>query len=230
MNPWLSSIHARLIALDERFRARTLRERVILGGGLAALLFLAIDTTLIQPVAAELERVEQLTIATREEITRLESDLDKLERVELTPEEIAILARKRRIEVELAEVNEQIAEEIADLVPPEAVVSVLEDMLDPISGLSLVRVMSDEPHRVGSGALHEADTGVLDATRSLYRHGLRVEIEGDFASTLEYLERVERSEWHLLWDRFEYRVQEYPGARITIELHTVSEQEEWIGV
>lgn len=230
MNRFLNALHQRFVDLDMRFRARSLRERGILGGGLAALLFFAFDAALIQAIAQERERVQHLTVVTEEEIARLERDRESLEGVELTPEELDVLRRKRQAEEELAAVNREIASEIAELVPPEAVVAVLEDMLVPFPDLRLIRITSESPHRIGSGALHESESGVLDATGSLYRHGLRVEIEGSFASTLEYLERVESSRWHLLWDRFEYRVGAYPSARITLELHTVSEQEEWIGV
>lgn len=207
----LNVVHQRFLDLDTRFRARALRERVMLGGGMAAVLFFVVDAALIQSIAQERERVHQLTLATEEEIDRLERDRATLERVELTPEELDVLRRKRRAEEELAAVNREIASEIAELVPPEAIVSVLEDMLAPFRDLRLVRITSEPPHRIGSGALHESESGVLDATGSLYRHGLRIEIEGNFASTLEYLERVESSPWHLLWDRFEYRVGRYPS-------------------
>ncbi|GEM_PF-486518 len=230
MNRALAVVQQKFLALDEKFRARTLRERAVISGGFVALLFLVVDASLIQPIALERERVEQLTVSTEEEVARLDNELERLERVELTPEELDLLRRRKAAEEGLAHVNREIAAEIAELVPPEAIVSVLEEMLQPFSDLELVRVTSDDPHRVGSGALHEADAAVLDATNSLYLHGLRLEIEGDFASTLEYLESIEDSPWHLLWDRFEYRVGDYPNARITIELHTISEQEEWIGV
>ncbi|MEM9173642.1 MAG: hypothetical protein AAGC67_00265 [Myxococcota bacterium] len=230
MTRLLNRLHQRFLELDTLFRARALRERLILGGGLAALLFFAFDTTLIQPIATERERIRHLTAVTEEEIGRLERDREALERVELSPEELDLLRRRRQAEEELALVNREIASEIEELVPPEAIVSVLEEMLAPFGDLRLVRITSEPPHRVGSGALHESESGLLDATGSLYRHGLRVEIEGSFAATVEYIEAVERSPWHLLWDRLEYRVAEYPSARVTIELHTVSEQEEWIGV
>lgn len=232
MSRFLNELHQRFVDLDTRYRARPLRERLILGGGLAALLFFVIDTTLIQAIAQERDRIQRLTVATEEEILRLERDRESLERMDLTPEERELLRRKRRAEEALDEVNRQIASEIAELVPPEAIVSVLEEMLVPFRDLRLVRITSEPPHRFGSGSPQESesDADLLDAAGRLYRHGLRVELEGDFASTLEYIERVESSPWHLLWDRFEYRVERHPSARVTIDLHTVSEQEEWIGV
>lgn len=230
MTSFLKTLHTRFVELDEQFRSRTLRERALLGGGLVALLFLMIDSTLIRPVTEELERVESLTKRVKTDLTSMTAERESLAGTELSDEERRLFERRRQLERQLAEVDQQIASEISELVPPEAVVSVLEDMLDPRSGLSLVRLKSQEPHRVGSGASHESGSESLASVGGLYRHGLQLELEGDFASILDYLERVEDSPWHLLWDRFEYRVKQFPTATVIIDLHTVSEQEEWIGV
>lgn len=230
MSRMLSKLHARFVELDEQFRERPLRERMILGCGFAMVAFFAVDLTLIHPATTRLDRVGEQRLAAEADITRLEGQLAALHTVELTPEEQALLARKRRAEEALADVNRRIEAEISGLVPPEAMLSVLEEMLAADRGLTLVRVTSEPPHRVGAEPREDPDAQVLDTTNPLYRHGLRIDIEGDFASTLEYLERVEDSPWHLFWDRLDYRVERYPTARITIELHTVSEQQEWIGV
>ena len=216
--------------LDEKFQALTTRERAVVGIGAVAVLVLVFDSVLIQPAEAEIKRAEQLSKSLRQEIDSLEEKRETLDVVELSPEEIAWRQRRQELEGALESVNRDIASEVSELVPPEDVVSVLEEMLRSSDGLELVRVASETPHRVGSDSLDEAESSVLDATTSLYRHGMHVEIVGDFASTVEYLERVERARWHLLWDRLEYEVIAYPHARITIDLHTLSEVEEWIGV
>jgi MSHA biogenesis protein MshJ len=230
MNGFLGKVHARFLVLDEFFRAREVRERAIISGAVVALTLFSIDSTLIQPVSAKLTRNQMLTEQTTIEITQLEGQRRSLKNVELSDDERALLQRKQLLERQLAEIDSQIKSEISELVPPKAIISLLEEMLTPDSGLQLISLTSREPHRVGTAALHDSDATVLDSTKSLFRHGLRIEIEGDFAATLDYLERVEASKWHLLWDRFEYRVKEFPTANIIIDLHTVSEQEEWLGV
>ncbi|MCR9093944.1 MAG: type II secretion system protein M [bacterium] len=224
------TFQSEFLRLDEKFQALTTRERAVVGIGAVAVLVLFFDNVLIQPAEAEIKRAEQLSRSIRQEIESLEEKRETLDRVELSPDEIAWRQRRQVLEGALESVNRDIASEVSELVPPEDVVSVLEAMLRSSDGLELVRVASETPHRVGSGALDEAEPSVLDATTSLYRHGMHVELVGDFASTVEYLERVERARWHLLWDRLEYEVIAYPHARITIDLHTLSEVEEWIGV
>lgn len=220
-------LHTRFLALDEAFRIRTLRERAILGCGIVAMVFLSIDSSLIQPIAAELDRAELATLRVEEEIDQLTKQTQGLSRVELTDEELRVLQQKKLLQTQLSEINAQIAAQVSELVPPEAVVSLLEDMLSPNRALRLVSLQSQSPHRMGST---QSDSKILDSTAGLYRHGVRIEIEGDYSSTVDYLKRVENSPWHLLWDRLEYRVKQYPTATITIDIHTISENEEWIGV
>lgn len=230
MSGFLASAHARFLTLDELFRSRLIRERAIISGAIVALVIFLVDSTLIQPVSARLDRSRSLIEQAAVEITQLESQRSSLQRVELSDDDLKLLQHKQLLERQLAKIDADIQSEISELVPPKAIVSLLEEMLTPDSGLQLVSLTSQEPYRVGSAILHESESDILDSTNSLFRHGLRIEIEGDFAATLAYLKRVESSRWHLLWDRFEYRVKDFPSANITIDLHTVSEQEEWLGV
>jgi len=226
MNAALASMKIRFAELDELFRAREYRERVMLGCMVAAAVFFSIDTTVLQPIGAERTRVSVGMERTDEELLRLEQEAKSLRNVELTPEERSARSEIEQLYRQLAEIDSQMGSEIADLVPPQAIVSVLEELLAQDSQLKLVKLESQTPVRIGLSQ----DPNMTNANPGLYRHGLLIEIEGNFNSTLSYLQRLEGSHWNLLWDRFEYRVQKFPTATVTIELHTLSEHEEWVGV
>ena len=63
-----------------------------------------------------------------------------------------------------------------------------------------------------------------------YRHGLRIEFQGDYLTTLNYLRRLENLKWGFFWDNFEFKVNDYPDSTVAIEIFTLSLQQEWIGV
>jgi MSHA biogenesis protein MshJ len=128
----------------------------------------------------------------------------------------------QQLEAQIAQIDEGIRTAVSRLVPPESAVEILEELLADDGRLELVHLTSEAPRRLGPEETSGAST--------LYHHGLRLEIQGDFAATLDYLRRLEASDWQLLWDRFEYRVESHPEARVTIEIHTLSEREEWVGV
>ena len=115
--------------LDEKFQALTTRERAVVGIGAVAVLVLVFDSVLIQPAEAEIKRAEQLSKSLRQEIDSLEDERETLDMVELSPEEIAWRQRRQELEGALESVDRDIASEVSELVPPEDVVSVLEEML-----------------------------------------------------------------------------------------------------
>jgi MSHA biogenesis protein MshJ len=63
----------------------------------------------------------------------------------------------------------------------------------------------------------------------LYRHGMRLELSGSYLDALAYLHELERMPWGLAWDRVDYQIVTHPKGRLVLELHTISDREEWIG-
>ncbi len=219
-------IKLRLEAWDELFRARPYRERVMLAGMAAAVVFFTIDTFAIQPINGDRARISLGTERVRDNLEIKRAEANALMHAEASPDEKRTAAEIEQLGRQLKEIKAQMGTEMAALIPPRAIVAVLEDLLAEDPNLQLISVRSQAPKRIGSG---DAIAG-RDSNLGLYRHGLRLEIEGDFPATLHYLRRIEASRWNLLWDRLDYRVQQYPTATVTIDIHTLSEQEEWIGV
>ncbi|MFO0691015.1 MAG: hypothetical protein U0900_20120 [Myxococcota bacterium] len=208
--------------LDARFRARSSRERLFLTVMIVAIAAFTLDAVLLRPIEAE-RREAAGELATRtESIRTLEARIEAIRHPVLDEAERSRLDEIRQLEHQIAEIDEGIRSAVSRLVPPESAVAILEELLAHDDRLALVRLISAPPRRLGPEETH--------GTSTLYQHGLTLEIQGDFASTLDYLRRIEGSEWQLLWDRLEYRVESYPEARVTIELHTLSEKEEWVGV
>jgi MSHA biogenesis protein MshJ len=59
---------------------------------------------------------------------------------------------------------------------------------------------------------------------------MQLVLEGTYLDCLKYLEAVERLPWQLYWGSLQLETQRHPRTRISIELHTLSLEEEWIGV
>ncbi len=207
---------------DQLFRARGPRERLLLAGMAIAVVAFGLDSVALRPLAAMRADAERSRTSQAERISGLESRIDALRNPVVDEAERARRDDIRQLNAQIAEIDARIRGAVSRLVPPESAVEVLEELLTHDDRLSLVALTSQEPRRLGP----EQTRG----TSTLYQHGLTLEIQGDFASTVDYLRRIEESEWQLLWDRFEYRVESHPEAHITIELHTLSEREEWVGV
>jgi MSHA biogenesis protein MshJ len=119
------------------------------------------------------------------------------------------------------QLDRQLAQARASMLSPDRVPEVLQDMLQdlPLVLLSL--------RKLPPGIEFE---GEAEAVPRIYRHGLRLELEGSYDDTLQYIERLEQLPWGLVWETLDIQMQDYPRARIVLHLYTLSLQEEWLGV
>ncbi len=139
------------------------------------------------------------------------------------------LERLRSLRQQVAEGEDSLRVFTSDLVDPATMRFVLEDLIDKQGGLELVSI-KNLPGRPVLDETGGDDSGPQTNAPKLYRHGLVVVVEGSYLDCLSYLESVERLPWQLYWTRLELETEEHPRNRITIELNTLSLEQEWIGV
>ena len=152
---------------------------------------------------------------------------------------------KERRESLLESVNfaqDELDQVLARFVPPQQVALLLEDMLTGHPGLQLVSLSSEASEKItlqlqeplqsrsaDSAAMAEASE--LDiATMDVYRHPFQLELVGSFHDVVSYLDQLESGRWQFQWRSLDYAVEEYPAARVTLLIETLSRSEDWIGV
>jgi len=126
----------------------------------------------------------------------------------------------------------------AGLVAPDTMKRLLQDLLRAQPKLRLLGLESFSAPLQLPGMQKLEQTAVATkelpsvAPLTLYRHGMRLTLEGGYFDLLTYLQAIDGSEWRLHWEHLEYQVEEAgPGhARITLELYTLSKEAGWIGV
>lgn len=133
------------------------------------------------------------------------------------------------------ELLKQIDQETDELVTPEKMREVLDDLLHKQAGLRLVGLESfSEPVQLPAAAPAAATPGDKAAAVPvvLYRHGLVLKLEGGYFDLLGYLQAIQSSPWKLNWDSLDYQVGEAgPGkAQISLKLYTLSSKAGWVGV
>lgn len=104
------------------------------------------------------------------------------------------------------------------LVSPKATRQVLQDLLAARYGLTLIQLYNLQPK--------EAIFPGTDL--KIFEHTIIIQFYSDYFSTMSYLQAIENLNWRIFWDRLEYKVVEYPTAKVTLQIHTLSDQEEWL--
>jgi MSHA biogenesis protein MshJ len=119
-------------------------------------------------------------------------------------------------------IDARLNEQLVDMVPADAMPGVLSRLLGGVAGVSLTGFESIAPVPVLTAA--------EDNPLNLYRHGIRLTLEGDYFAVVTFAGAVETMPNKLYWKRMDYRVGDYPKAQVELELYTLSINKDFISV
>lgn len=221
--------------------ALSLRERLFVLAAIIVVVGGVWEAALMQPLKSR----ERIATA---QITSTKRHIDQLNKsIELAAQGISkgMPAKQERLRVLRSKVSasdKELRVFTSDLVDPAQMRSVLEDLIRRQKGLKLLSISNlksqplldggdgDERNEsAGRGKSADAGKDSGEAPR-LYRHGMVLQVEGGYLDALAYLRAVEQLPWHLFWARLQLDSSDYPQSKITIELDTLSLDQEWIGV
>ncbi len=137
---------------------------------------------------------------------------------------LAVIAREQsRLDVEISRLA-------GDLISPSDMTRILTSVLERQSGLELISFQNRPavPLRAGVAAAGVAGEDEVDG--QVFEHGLVIEFQGDFFSTLKYLRFLEEISGSFFWDSVSFKQIAWPEALVTLEIHTLSANAGFIGV
>lgn len=207
--------------------ARSTRERVFLAGAALAVPLALWDSALMEPLAARREQAAKQVSALQGEVEKLEAQTERLAAELSIDLDAENRDKKEQLLTALERLREVVDRRTEDLIPPSEMTSVLKEMLIRQEHLRLVRLESlpVEPLFMTPEAL-EAHTEGSD----LFKHGVVIEVLGDYPSTVRYLREIEQLPRRFFWESLDYEVLEYPKARVTLILRSLSTEEGVVGV
>ena len=62
----------------------------------------------------------------------------------------------------------------------------------------------------------------------LYRHGVEVTVRGNYLDMVDYMSALDAMPTRMFWGRAQLDVETYPAARLTLTLHTLSLDRQWM--
>lgn len=221
-----------------RYAGLALRERaLVLATGLALTGF-GWDMAFHQPAAREQDGLARQLDAANAQLTVRMATANAMRAGGPGKELDALRLAVSRQRTELRDLQAKLQARVAGFVPPDQTERLLEDVLSHHPGMKLeaAEVLAAEPISLDApagvaGAANPAPnvaSGTQPGTQ-LYRHGMRLELSGSYLDALAYLLELERMPWGLAWDRVDYQIVTHPKGRLVLELHTISDREEWIG-
>lgn len=225
--------------LQTRFSALKPREQILVMAAGVAIVLALCDQLFWSPLARGNAQHRAAIGATQQQLDQTRTARADIE-AKLAEDPDAPLRRDLdAVNARLAKQNEQLAQLTVDLIPPDAMAGVLRKVLAERGNVQLLALRNEpaEPAFTprADTAANAADEAADDKAESehtrvaIYRHGLTLELKGRYFDILDYLQALERLEWHFYWDKLEYKVERYPEAIVTLKVYTLSNRESWIG-
>ena len=214
----------------ERFDARTLRERGLVALSLAAVIVFLWWNYYTAPVLAETDRYRQENGRLGAEIQNTRSVIAGIRQRIAAGVHQEKEARLARLVADLAAVEEQLRVTTIELVDPEKMFQLMNELIYRDSKLKLISLKRREVRAAIPPATAEsgAEPGADDA--GIYRHVLEVRFAGRYLDVLRYMQALEALEWKLLWDEIEIVSEDPPRVEVRVVMSTLSTQKQWVGI
>jgi len=142
-------------------------------------------------------------------------------------------AKKKSLQIEMAELTAEIESRLSNLVAPEKMADLMRNVLADYKGLRLLSAknLPVEPLQIQSMATQtkSGDSAQAEQQTVLFAHGFEMVLSGEYFQALAFLQHLENMKG-FYWQALDYKVGKYPKAEITIQISTLSLEEDWIGV
>ena len=213
--------------LFEKFDALNERERLSVMLLSIVVIIIVFVELLISPLNQKYDVVDKQIVNLQTQTKQLENQVAALKSKKTRDPDFQDKQKIKLLNEQLSNLNVQLKEKMHGLIEPKQMAKVLEVVLAQNTDLKLQRVQS-----LGAEPLSSimAKEGEKTESLGIYRHGLQIEFEGSYLSTLKYLKALDDLPWNFYWDVLELNVNKYPVSKIVITVHTLSFHEGWIGV
>ncbi|KJY82039.1 MSHA biogenesis protein MshJ [Vibrio galatheae] len=205
----------------EKFVQLSLREKGLITLCGFVVTILGLLTLLIEPVFEHNQATTQRISTAKLETQRLEADI-LLMTAKLNKDPDQELNQElKQLMIESQALSTQLAAIVETLVSPSQMAELLEQVLIDSKGLHLVSLESLAAEPLMSNANENISNYFL--------HPVRLELTGNYFAIVEYLESLEALPAKYYWRSFDYSVEQYPTARLVIEVYTLGTRQEFIG-
>ncbi|MEX2130912.1 MAG: hypothetical protein WD772_05450 [Pseudohongiellaceae bacterium] len=231
-----------MTSVIRQIEKRTQPEKLLVLAVLIAGIVMGYLTYISDPMAAARENAQRNIATVTQQIQSQQASYDQ--KVAQSQEDPNRFANERIsvIRAEQEQLDAQISGLAGELVTPNNMTRILTAALQGQSDLELIQIQNTgaQPLRTGvsessrSAGAEGNETPLSRVIRNIsgqvYQHGITLQFRGDYFSTLRYLLLLEQLSDSFYWDSVSYSSGQWPAATISLQLHTLSTEEGFLGV
>lgn len=220
---------ARLIRLGEQIDAKSVRERAMLFVAAAAVIVFLVHSSLLNPLFARQTALRAEISQQQNNMIGIDAEITATVLTHQRDPDVLAKAQLAAIKGETAVLSAKLRGMQTGLVPPERIAPMLETILRNNGRLRLLGLKSlqvsplvPSPDKVAPGA------PPAPRASAIYRHGVELSVRGNYLDMVDYMHALEAMSTQVFWGKANLEVEEYPNARLTLTLYTLSLDEKWM--
>ena len=212
----------------DRFNAQSLRERALITGSILVAVGFVWWSYFADPQQSRINSLDQENQRLSREVNSTRSQIQVIRQRIAAGVHKEKEARLAQLANELEKVEEELRVKTVELVDPEKMFELMNQLIYNDSRLQLLSLKRREV-RPAIPPLEGEEQGA-DEEPGIYRHVLEIEFAGKFLDILKYMQEMEDLDWKLLWDEIDIQSEEYPKVVVKVVISTLSTRQEWVGI
>jgi MSHA biogenesis protein MshJ len=222
----------RLQIIANRIDARSLRERAMLFSAAAAAIVFLLYALFLNPLLVRRAALQAQIAQQQDNIGGIDREITQLVQAHSQDPDAAARARLTELTGNTAQLATKLRAMQKGLVPPDRIAPLLETILKANGRLQLVSMKTLPVSPLGGAQAPAAVPPVLhpvvNPNELLYRHGVELTVRGNYLDMVNYMDALEAMPTQLFWGQAGLEVEEYPNARLTLTLYTLSLDRKWM--
>lgn len=237
-------MNATLAVQLQKFDALSLRERLMVAAAALVLTFFLVDALLLSNWSRQNAGLRASLAEQREASAKAATELEALRARAVVDPDAQARARIRDIEQKIAVIDAGLKAASKQLVPPERMAVLLEDLLKRNKRLQLVSMTTLPAEELlkrdpaGSAAAPAGEpapatdpgTAGQAGSHNIFKHGVELSLRGSYLDMLEYLAQIEALPWQMYWGQLKLDARDYNRPVLTLTLHTLSLDKAWLTI
>jgi MSHA biogenesis protein MshJ len=212
--------------LVERLDGFSFRERALVFGAGVALLYVAWQSLLMDPLTARAKVAEQHLADARRQMTMSE----QIGAAAAHDPAVEAALRNGALAARLAALDSDLNSVAHGYVAPERMTELLRSLLAKQQGLTLVSLANMPVESLSPPSASKQVAAIALDDRGPFLHPVEMVVEGDYGSVVAYLRALEAMPWRIHWQRVELTAGDYPVNRVRIVIGALSLSRYWMTV
>jgi MSHA biogenesis protein MshJ len=212
--------------LVERLDGFSIRERALIFGVGVALLYVAWQSLLMDPLTVRGKAAEQHLADANRQMTMSE----QIRAAVVRDPAVEAALRNGALAARLAALDSNLNSVAHGYVAPERMTELLRSLLSEQRGLTLVSLANLPVESLSLPSASKQAAAISPDDRGPFLHPVEMVVEGDYGSVVVYLRALEALPWRIHWQRVELTAGAYPVNRVRIVIGALSLSRYWMTV